>query len=235
MKCVFVTVPWALDELTIFLFIFVWACKFPSNTASLNIGLLHLLISFLYSWHRFSDTGNIDLSSLTVIHCFFVCWHFCPVVYSDCPCIEVSFIHYKFPFMNCFRKEFVWSLSVSVSYACVHTQVNGESMLGSLYYLHFPFWYRLSLWNCSLPIWLDWLASEPLVSTVSLLPWSCHDHACHVKSMPVLKITLPSLVRNYISIVLLLPICSLANRMCRIVLLLGLIIMLLHASLGDQF
>ena len=127
----------------------------------------------------------------------------------------------NFPFINCFRKEFVWSLSVSVSYACVHTHVKVESMLGSLYYLHFPFGHRVSLWSCSLTIWLDWLASEPLASTVSLLPWRCHHHGCHVKSMAVLKIILHSLVRNYISIVLLFPICYLPNRILSICVTVG--------------
>ena len=79
LKWVFVTVLWALDELTVFLFIFVWVCKFPANRASLNIGLLHLVLSFLYPWHCFSDTGDIDLSSLTLIHCFLLCWRFLPL------------------------------------------------------------------------------------------------------------------------------------------------------------
>ena len=126
------------------------------------------------------------------------------------PCLSTT----NFPTIDCFRKEFVWPLSLCFCLTCtwVHTQVKlailtrlaGQGALGI---------------HC---------VSSPWELGIS------HHHGCNGKPMPALKTILHSLVRNYISIVLLLPLWYLANRIFSVVLPLGLTFLLSYAPQVDR-
>lgn len=191
-----------------FFFVFACMCKFPFNTASLNIGLLDLFISCGYSWHLFFWHRRHKLVLSYLIGPFLLHWHFCPCIYSDGSCFQVTFIYYQFPHYRLFQERIcLVSLFLSPMHVCAHTcegRVHvGLPPLPPLFLLKQGL---SSFWSCSLAFWLDGLASPRHPQCLSSLELGIsHYHRRLVKSMPVLKIILHSLVRNCISIVLLFP------------------------------
>jgi hypothetical protein len=158
-----------------FFFLLVCLLKFPSYMASLSINwvapLFHKLRLFLTSFS--SDPDDIYLSSLTFIHLFLLHRHlFLPLYLKWSPLPSGLILSTtNFPTIDCFRKEFVWPLSLCFCLTCtwVHTQVKlailtrlaGQGALGI---------------HC---------VSSPRELGIS------HHHRCNGKPVPAFSVVLP--------------------------------------------